>query len=284
MSDNNKKILVTGGTGKTGGQIVKRLVELGFDVRVASRSGTTNTAGAEAVKFDWADNSNHAEVLSGVGAVYMIAPLLETDPFEVMKAFVEQAMALGAVRFVLLSASSIPEGGPAMGLIHKLLREIAPEWAVLRPSWFMQNFSLTNHLPTIRDEGAIYSACEDGKIPFVDADDIAEVAVKALTDPEPYNTDHIITGPKAISYDTAAAIISEAIGKPVKHIRLTSDELTERWMAFGLTREYSAMLAGMDVAIAGGSEDYTSKAVEHLTGSPALSFEAFVQKNVDAWQ
>ena len=284
MLTNEKKILVTGGRGKTGGQVVKRLAELGYGVRVASRSETTKIAGAEAVKFDRTDNANHAEILDGVRAVYMVAPAMEIEPFDVMSEFVTLASTVGVNRFVLLSASSIPEGGPAMGRVHRFLRETVSEWAVLRPSWFMQNFSLGSHLPTIRDESLIYSACEDGRIPFVDVRDIAEVAVRALTDPKPHNTDHTITGPRAISYDTAAEIVGEAVGKPIRHVRLTRDELTDRWVEFGLGREYGAMLADMDVAIASGTEDRTSNTVELVTGTPAGSFEAFVQENIDVWR
>lgn len=284
MLTNEDIILVTGGTGKTGSQVAKRSVALGRRVRVASRTGSASIAGAKAVTFDWTDTANHADILDGVGAVYMVAPAMQIDPFDVMRRFVTLGLTKGVRRYVLLSASSIPEGGPAMGRVHHFLRETVSEWAVLRPSWFMQNFSQGNHLPTIRDEGLIYSACEDGKVPFVDVMDIAEVAVRALTDPEPHNSDQLITGPRAISYDTAAEILSEAMGRHVRHHRLSRDELTDRWVASGLGREYGAMLADMDAAIADGAEDRTSDTVGLLTGRPAGSFEAFVQKNRDVWR
>ncbi|MFY0576538.1 NAD(P)H-binding protein [Cystobacter fuscus] len=139
-------ILVTGGTGKTGGRVVRRLKELGWPVRLASRSGSA-LEGVEAVRFDWNQPEGHARALEGVERVYRVAPVGDTDPLPSMSAFVERARAAGVRRFVLLSASSLPEGGPAMGGVHRLLRETAPEWTVLRPSWFMQNFSEGQHRP-----------------------------------------------------------------------------------------------------------------------------------------
>lgn len=283
MSSNLKGVLVTGGTGKTGHQISARLAELGHRVRVASRSGKTSVIRAEAIRFDWAADAIDADIFEGIDAVYLVAPALEADPFDVMSTFVKRGLDLGVNRYVLLSASSIPEGGPAMGRLHSLLSEIAPEWAVLRPSWFMQNFSMMGHLSTIREEGLIYSACEDGNVPFVDAADIAEVALHALTDEVAHNTDHLVTGPRAISYDTAADIIGVTTGLAIRHQRLSSQQLADRWVAFGLSRDYATMLAGMDVAIAGGSEDRISDSVERITGKPARSFEAFVQENSKVW-
>ena len=89
-----------------------------------------------------------------------------------MGPFIERAIAAGACRFVLLSSSLIAEeGGPAMGAVRALLRGGAPGWAVLRPSWFMENFFVGQHAATIRDEDAIYSATDDGLSAFIAVED-----------------------------------------------------------------------------------------------------------------
>jgi ergot alkaloid biosynthesis protein len=278
----SETILVTGGTGKTGGRLIRRLAEQGWTARCASRSGKTQ-AGVGGVTFDWFDPRGHAAALAGVQRVYLIAPVGSNNPIEVMQPFIERAIAQGVRRFVLLSSSALEEGGPAMGAVHALLHRIAPEWAVLRPSWFMENF-VEAHLATIRDQGEIYSATDDGPVPFIASDDIAEVAFRALTNDEAVNDGLVITGPKALSYGEAAAIIGKARGRPVRHVRLSGEELTARFESFGVAHDYAAMLAGLDRAIAGGAEARTTPVVAQLTGRAPMSLEDFAARNAALWR
>lgn len=74
------------------------------------------------------------------------------------------------------------------------------EYAVLMPTWFMQNFSEAVHLPNIRDGDCIVTATGEGKIPFVDCRDIAEVAFRALTDDKSHGEDYLLVGAKCYSY------------------------------------------------------------------------------------
>lgn len=280
----SRKILVTGGSGNTGAQVAKRLFERGHEPIVASRSETKPFTDAVTVKFDWLDENTYSNALIGVEAVYLVAPAQVADPFPIMAKFIDIAKKLGVKRFVLLSASLIAKGGPAMGKVHQKLAEDGDvEWCVLRPSWFMQNFSKQQHLPTIKDEGKIYAATDDGKIAFIDSDDIAEVAVHALTVEKSYNNDFILTGPEALSYGQAADIIASAINKPVSHEKYTVDEMTQRWQGFGFDIDYAQMLSGMDAAIKTGLENRTTDSVFKLTGKVPTSLEEFVQKNAGVW-
>ncbi|MFA7587842.1 MAG: ergot alkaloid biosynthesis protein [Sphingomonadales bacterium] len=276
-------ILVTGGTGKTGGRLVQRLIEEGHKVRVASRSGSA-PQGAEGLAFDWNSGVNDAAAIEGIDGVYLVAPVGVADVHTPMTRLVDAALERGVKRFVLLSASSVEEGGPAMGSVHAYLKDKAPEWAVLRPSWFMQNFSVGQHLPTIREEDAIYSATDEGRIAFIDSDDIAEVGLRALLDNVPQNRDLIITGPKALTYGEAGDMIGAARGKAVHHIKLTTAQLAQRWEEFGLEPQYAQILAAMDEAIANGAEDRTTDLVELVTGRPPKSLEQFIEENSSVWK
>jgi ergot alkaloid biosynthesis protein len=276
-------VLLTGGTGKVGRRLAHRLRELGQPVRIASRSGTA-PEGLAAVRFDWNAPSEQDRALEGIDRVFLVAPAPPSEPLAVMEPFVERARRAGVRRFVLLSASSLPEGGPAMGRVHQLLRERAPEWAVLRPSWFMQNLSEGPHRDTIRDEGVLYSATGEGRVPFIDAGDIAQVAVRALLDTPSHDAAHLLTGPEALTYGEAARRIGEALGRPVRHVSLSAEALAERWTALGLPGDYAALLAGMDVEIARGAEARTTLEVERVTGRPAQTFSDFVRASVAAWR
>ena len=168
------RVLVTGGTGKTGAAIARRLAGLGLEVRTASRAA----GGAGHVRFDWADTSTHAAALAGVTRMYLVAPALVDDPATVMLPLIERALAGGVRRIVMLGSSAIAEDAPGLGEVARALRSSAPEWAVLRPSWFMQNFIDPSqpHGRTARADGTIVSSTGGGRVGFVDAADIAEQA------------------------------------------------------------------------------------------------------------
>lgn len=273
------RVLVTGGTGKTGGSLAEQLVAGGSEARIATR----RPSAADHVRFDWEDMATHAPALDGVTSIYVVAPTDRTEQLPVMLPFLEQAVARVPGRLVLLSASSLDEGGAMMGEVHAWLHAHAPRWTVLRPSWFMQNLT-TQHLPSIIDEGRIYSATEGGRVPFIDATDIAAVAVRALTDPALASGNHLLTGPQALTYDEVAHAITKASGRPVRHHRLSTDELTDRYAGFGLPRQYAAVLAGMDDAIAHGGEDRTTDEIHRMTGRPPNDFQSFLTAQRDIFR
>ncbi|GAA2667286.1 hypothetical protein GCM10009864_41090 [Streptomyces lunalinharesii] len=197
-----------------------------------------------------------------------------------MLPFLQQARTAGVHRAVLLSSSAIPEGGPAVGTVHQALPDLFEQWAVLRPSWFMQNFTGTHaHAHGIRDEGIIWTATESGRVGFVDAEDIAAVAVRALTDEQAPNTDLLLTGPEALGYDDIAAIITEVTGRPVVHRRLSYEQMRDR-LTTQVPVEFATMLAGMDRAIAEGTEDHITDTVQRLTGRPPRTFRALVEREL----
>jgi ergot alkaloid biosynthesis protein len=274
------QILITGGSGKTGSRIVTQLRQAGREPRVAERS--PHTAGA--VRFDWMDASTYGEALKEVGAVYLLAPTNATDVLAAMRPFLEKALTEGVEKFVLLSASMLEEGGPMMGAVHAFLKSQAPQWAVLRPTWFMQNFSEQQHLLPIREEDAIYSATEDGRVPFIDADDIAAVATHALLSADFPNGDLVLTGPETLSYDDVAAILSQTLGRTVTHRRISEKQLSERFQSQGMTTEYANVLAAMDTAIARGGEDRVTDEVRRVTGHSPTNFQKFAFQNWEVWR
>ncbi|QBY00420.1 ergot alkaloid biosynthesis protein [Rhodophyticola sp. CCM32] len=273
-------ILVTGGTGTTGGRVSAQLSERGLRYRVATRTPSA----ADQIRFDWTVETTWPAALEDIKSIYLVAPSGVAEPLPVMTPFMELAIRSGVKRFVLLSASSLEAGGPMMGAVHAWLRDHAPEWVVLRPTWFMQNFSDGQHLATIRDEGAIYTATDEGRIGFIDAEDIAAVAVEALTKPECVSGDIILTGPAALSYDAVAQTLSDALKHPVKHHHLSVDELAARHMdQSGLPEPYARTLAQIDAAIAAGSEDRVTDAVPRMAGRPAHALEEFIAANSGVW-
>jgi uncharacterized protein YbjT (DUF2867 family) len=280
------RVLVIGATGNTGRHIAARLTELGLTVRTATRGDRAPDSTPEHVRFDWADASTHEEALSGVDRMYLVAPALVEDPSVLMLPFIERALERGVRRVVLLSSSAVPEGAPGLGTVHRAIRERAPEWAVLQPSWFMQNFvdARHHHGANLQRDGLLVTATGEGRVGFVDARDIAEVAVRALADEASHDTAHIITGPQALRYDDIAAVISQVAGRPIRHVHADPDEARRLMMGAGIPERYARLLVQLDEAIRQGGEARVTGTVARVTDQEPRSFEAFAREHAAFWR
>ncbi|MET9291193.1 NAD(P)H-binding protein [Streptomyces sp. NPDC003077] len=276
---NSTTTLVIGATGTTGSRTTAQLIAEGHRVKAASRRAAP-LPGAEPVRFDWYDPGTHGAALDGADRVYLVPPLGDPDPAAVMLPFLRRARDAGVRRAVLLSSSAVPEGGPAVGVVHQALPSLFEEWAVLRPSWFMQNFTGAHaHADSIREAGVILTAAGSGRVGFVDAEDIAAVAVRALTDDRAPNRDLVLTGPEALSYDDIAAIVTEVGGRTVVHRQVSYERQRERLTGV-VSPEFATMLADMDRAIAQGAEDRTTDVVRRVTGRAPHSFRVVAEREL----
>ncbi|MFF5171975.1 NmrA family NAD(P)-binding protein [Micromonospora sp. NPDC000089] len=264
-------ILVIGGTGTTGRLVTAKLAAGGHPARVASRRPAAGEP-----RFDWYDRGTHAAALIGTTSLYLIAPVGDADPAPTMLPFLDLARRAGVRRAVLLSSSGIEAGAPGLGEVQAALGGMIPEWTVLRPSWFMENFVGEHPQATsIRERGEIVSATGDARVGFVDPADIAEVAVRALTDPTSHDTEHVITGPERLSYADVAATLTDHLGRPVRHRAVDEDTLAAYHEDHGLPPDFARFLAGLDTAVAAGAEDRVTATVADVTGRPPRSFRDF---------
>ncbi|MDN3232652.1 ergot alkaloid biosynthesis protein [Priestia megaterium] len=277
------QILITGGTGTTGSRIAKKLTERGYKPRIASRKNPLGTE-IDHVYFDWYDETTHNFALENINKLYLVAPVGVMDPSPIVLPFIDLALKKGVKRIVLLSSSLIDEGGPVFGKIHQAVREKAPEWAVLQPSYFMQNFIGIQHKYSIKANREIVTATQDGKVGFVDADDIAEVGVNALIDDIPHNTNHLITGPEALSYTEAANIIGSVIGESIHHVSISTSILQDKMVEAGMTKDYAGFMVGLDKEIQKGTENRITDTVERITGRQPRSLDEFATIHADFWK
>lgn len=280
----SQNILVTGASGKTGRAVVETLADWGMVPRIAARNSVGDMPG-DYIAFDWMSPDTHAAALANIDAVYIVAPTLVLDPVPAVSGFIEKAMAFGIKRFVLLSSSAIPQGGPAMGQIHQLLSDKAEQWAVLQPSWFMQNFTEGHHGDSIREESAIYSATGSAGIGFIDANDIGATAAHCLTMDAALNRGVVLTGPGSLNYDSIAEMLSTVAGRAIRHIALSQQELAERFTKIvGMPADYADFLAGLDAFVAGGSEDRVTTEVKEIIGREPCGFDVFAGRYMQAWR
>jgi uncharacterized protein YbjT (DUF2867 family) len=267
-----QRILILGGRGKTGSRLAHILQKKNITHFIATRAPEQPNDRW----FDWENPASFENAFAGIDAVYIVAPTNRADHDIIMPPALTIAQQQGVQRFVLLSAASLPKGGPMMGAIHQWLENHTKEWAVLRPSWFMQNMLEARHLTSITQDNVIFSATGNGKLGFIDAQDITQVAFHALTDETPWNCDELPTGPSLLSYADLAQEISAALERDIRHEALTVDQLAQHLETAGLSKDYAMLLAHMDGSISEGTSEVVSDAILRRTGRPATGFANFL--------
>ncbi|WP_213765310.1 NAD(P)H-binding protein [Caballeronia sp. dw_19] len=210
---NTEPILVLGSTGKTGRRIAERLAARNLPVRHGSRSATR--------PFDWNDPSTWVPVLEGVKAVYVCyyPDLSVAGATNAIQSFTDLAVSSGVRRLVLLSGRGEPEAQRC----EDIVRSSGVEWTLLRASWFAQNFSEAHFLEPIRDGEFALPVADIGE-PFVDVEDIADVAIAALTQEGHAGQLYELTGPRLVTFAEAIAQIAQASGRPIRFTRVSMTE------------------------------------------------------------
>ncbi|MER6068407.1 NAD(P)H-binding protein [Streptomyces sp. NPDC001817] len=271
-----KTILVLGGTGKTGSRVARRLEAAGLPVRTASRTGGD-------CRLDLDDPASWAPALAGVTAAYLVEPSLagNTDHRARIPRLVAEAVAAGVRRLVLLSAPRAGEDGHPLYAAEQAVRGCGVDWTVLRPQWFAQNFSEGPWRHGILG-GTLALPTGDGRTPFVDAEDIAEVAVAALTEERHSGRVYDLTGPRAVGFGEAADLIAEATGRTIRHVDVEPKVFIERQVAAGAPPDVARLLTELLVAIRNGSGAALSDGVERALGRPPRTFETFVTETAAA--
>ncbi|KAB2346858.1 NAD(P)H-binding protein [Actinomadura rudentiformis] len=259
-------ILVLGGRGKTGRRVVARLNDLGRPVRAASR-----TTG-----FDLGDRATWNAALDGVSAVYLV-PMNEFVDQSVVPEFTAAAAAAGVQRIVLLSARGVGgEAQPSQEQAERAVRESGLAWTILRPAWFAQNFSEDFLLePLLAGELALPAG--EGREAFIDAEDIADVAVAALTQEGHTGQIYELSGPEPLSFRTAVELIAEASGREIRYTPLSVPEFVASLTALGLSAEVAELLAGLLDGISRGTGDRVSDGVRRALGRDPRPFEDYVK-------
>jgi uncharacterized protein YbjT (DUF2867 family) len=268
--------LIIGGTGKTGRRIARRLTQSGLSTRVASRT----PSGPGAVWFDWNAPASWDVALQGSSAVWIVAPAFEVDHADRVAALIARAETLGVTRAVFCSARGVdhvPDGGLARS--EAALRHSGLEWTIVRPAWFAQNFTEAFPRHTIDQDSVVVAPSGNGRVPFVDAEDIAAVAVAALTGTGHAGEIYDVSGPEAITFADAAAELSRVAGRAIRHV----DPGLETWHAgligAGVPGDYAALLTEVMAVIRQGGDSHVSDGVQRATGRAPTSFSAWAARD-----
>ena len=261
-----KTTLVLGGTGKTGRRVAKRLEARGLPVRVGSRSGEP--------PFDWEDRTTWAPALRGVESVYVTYYPDLAVPGAVAAVRLFSSLAVGARvrRLVLLSGRGEPEAERAELALQEVVDARAgAEWTILRSTWFMQNFSEDYMLEHVLS-GEIRLPAGDVPTPFLDADDIADVAVAALTDEGHAGQLYELTGPRSLTFAEAAAEIAAATGHEVRYVPVSLEEHAAEAAEHGVPAEVVELLTYLFDEVVDGRNADTTDGVRRALGREGRDF------------
>ncbi len=259
-TETTNTVLVLCASGKTGRRVTQRLTAAGVPVRAASRSGETH--------FDWEDETTWAPALAGVGAVYIVyyPDLAFPGAADTVGDFADLAVANNVRRLVLLSG----RGEEGARQAEQRVRASGADWTLVRCAFFNQNFS------EIFDEAIRYGALAmpggETVEPFLDADDIAEVVVAALTDDQHIGRLYELTGPRLLTLTDAADELAAAIGRDVRYTSLTVDEFAAELTSQGVPQEEAAPIANLIAEVLDGRNAHLTDDVQRVLGRPARDF------------
>jgi len=259
--------LVVGGTGKTGARVAERLRRLGREVRVASRSATPS--------FDWNDKGTWDAALEGVMAAYITyAPdLAIPGATDTIRAFVTKAVAKGAQRLVLLSG----RGEEEAQICERIVQEAGVAWTIVRASWFAQNFSEGEFLGMVL-QGLIALPAGDVPEPFVDVEDIADVAVAALTEEGHAYEVYEVTGPRLLTFSDAVQEISKAAGRKVGFEQIPNAVFLEALSASGAPDDLAWLLNYLFETVLDGRNAYLGDGVQRALGRQPTDFRDYARR------
>lgn len=280
-------ILVTGATGNIGRALVECLQKTPYSVSViaASPSGQS-VAGTPARELNLLSPDSAQAAMRGVKRLFLVTPA--HPDMEAMTAHaVRAAQAAGVQHIVRASgAGADPKSDVAIarlqGRCDQIVIDSGITYTLLRPKNFMQNFTM--FLRDMIRAGTVYSSQGEGRVPFIDARDIAAVAARVLQEPQAHvGKAYTLTGPRALTNAEALAVIAEHIGRPVQLVAISEEQTVEGMRQAGMSEAMVQAMSSLNRIIADGWVTDVTDDVSRLLGRPATAWADFVAEHRDQW-
>lgn len=267
MSNTTKQILVIGATGKTGRRILQRLNDRNIPALGVSFSSTPS--------FDWNNKATWEPVLNNIGTVYIsyYPDLAIPGAVDAVAQFSNLAVKKGVQKLVLLSGRGEAEAQHC----EDVVMDAGVDWTIVRASWFCQNFSEGNFLEPIQAGHVALPAGNIGE-PFVDADDIADVAVAALTEAGHSKKLYEVTGPRLLTFKEAIAEIAKATGRDIKYEQVPVKAYADLLSEYGLPKDLIWLVNYLFAEVMDGRNESVADGVQQALGRKATDFSEFVRK------
>jgi uncharacterized protein YbjT (DUF2867 family) len=261
-----RPVLVASGTGKTGRRVAEGLAARGVPVRVGSRSGRP--------PFSWEDPATWGPALVGTRAAYLafVPDLIVPGAADAIAAIAKEAREAGVEHLVLLSGRGEERAEQA----EQAVQDSGVPWTVVRCAWFAQNFSEGYLLDAVL-EGVVAFPAGDTAEPFVDLDDVAAVAVAALTEPGHTGRLYEVTGPELVTWADAAAEIAAATGREVRYQPVGVDDYAAAMREQGYPEDVVEMVTELCTVLLDGHNAYVTDGIRQALGRPPRSFGEFAR-------
>jgi len=276
-------ILLTGATGKVGGELARQLTEADIPFSAIARSREKAAAlldmDADVVFGDLEDREFLTATMAGIERAVLVMPNVENQ-LAIETQFIDVAAESGVKHIVYLSSlESVPGATNPITSIHvateEHLKASGLAWTMIRPAFFMQTFSAS--APRIKETGNIVLPLGQAKLATTDLRDAAAVMTKVLTESGHENQSYDLTGPELLTMEEIAARFSEVLGKKFSYVDLPLETFTKRLAAVGFSDWRVKAVAAELHSIANGSLDHTTETVQQLLGRPANSIDVFVR-------
>lgn len=280
-------ILLTGATGKTGGETARQLAAAGRPfralVRNPGKAAGLQSMGAELVIGDVDDVDALREAFAGVDKALLVLPNVERQ-LTLEKRFTDEAVRAGIKNLVYLSSlESVPESTNPITQNHvaaeNYIRESGLTYTLIRPTFFMQIFE--GMAPRIKATGTITMPAGNGTVACTDLRDVAAVIVKVFTEPGHENQSYDLTGPELMTFGEIAKQFSAVLGRPIQYVDQPLEEFKDVLRSINMS-DWRTEAVGLEfVAIANGAIDHTTDTIEKLLGRPPTSLEQFLRDKID---
>lgn len=278
-------ILVTGASGKLGSAVVAALVEKGINVRAATRQTRKIkwTERVQPVVFDYEDQGLYRAALDKISGVFLIAPPIDFQAPAKLIPFIDKTKEMGVRHVVFNSAlkADSDEQNP-LRIIEQHLLKSGLECIILRPNFFMENFS-TGWTAPMMASGQIYLAAGDAKTSFISVSDVAGVAAVCFEEKRS-GAQYNLTGAEALSYEEAVRMISAVSGRTVTYHPISEKEMIQGALEQGMPESAIQYISQLFTLVRKGLMAEITDSVRELTGKAPISFKEFALKNADFWK
>lgn len=263
-----KKILILGGTGKTGRRVAQLLKnKTDIEVYIGSRSGIP--------AFDWEDPETWSEVIEGIDTVYITfqPDLAVPSAPEIIRQFTTLATKKGVTKMVLLSG----RGEREAQVCEEIVKSTARNWTIVRASWFNQNFSESIFLEPILSGYVALPKAEVSE-PFTDADDIAAVVAETLLNEKHNQKTYELTGPRLLTFEQAVAEIAKTTGREITFRPLSLKEYITMLRDHQLPDDVIWLVNYLFSEVLDGRNSSVTNDIEQVLGRKARDFTDYVKE------
>jgi len=276
--------LVTGASGTVGSNIVNDLVAQGHQVRATtSRKDATGKKGnVETVLVNLATGEGIAAALKGVDGAFLLAPPGYADQQKLLSPLVAEAKKQKTGKVVLMTAMGANAADTPFRRVEQELEASGLRYNIVRPNWFMQNFQ-TFWVHGINGDGKIALPAGTAKTSFIDARDIAAVAVRLLTTNDQDNKAFDITGPESLTHAEVAEILSKETGRAIAYQDVDPDVLRKGLLAGGVPADYTEFILVILDFLKQGYAERTTNEVKNLLGREPIRFAKYAKDSRSAW-